>query len=103
MKKTKKNSSGTSFFGTEISMTPNQLKKVCDKLGADFEDCNTGGDKTNFDAEFETDSGDVFTVYDWKEYRTVGMDEVIHFHIGGRNKFVTNQARMELMGNLLSK
>ena len=44
----------------------------------------------------ETKNGDVFTVYDWKEYRSLSESEVIEWHIGGFNKISTEQAKSEI-------
>ena len=86
----------TSFHGTVIITTPNKLIGVADKLGAKYYDQNDGKDKTNFDFEFLTDEGDVFTVYDWKEYRPLGMDEWTEFHIGAIDKRISDQGAYEL-------
>jgi hypothetical protein len=58
---------------------------------------NDGSDKTNVDYECETENGDVFSIYDWKEYRSIGMNETIEFHIGGMGRSVTEQAKEELL------
>ena len=50
-----------------------------------------------------TNDGDVFTVYDWKEYKALDEHEIIEFHIGGHSKAVTEQAKNEMyeaMANL---
>lgn len=44
----------------------------------------------------ETEDGDVFTIYDWKEYRVYGDDEIIEWHIGGHKSSVTRQAQEEI-------
>jgi hypothetical protein len=44
----------------------------------------------------ETEDGDVFTIYDWKEYRTYSDDEMIEWHIGGHSGGVTRQAQEEI-------
>ena len=54
----------------------------------------------------ETDNGDVFTVYDWKEYRSIKTPyETIEWHIGGRSKQITEQAKREIMEtiNMINK
>ena len=79
MKPTTKSSSGTSFFGHEVYTTVNDLTKVC---GEPVYDGNDGQDKVNFEWEMELDSGDVFTIYDWKEYRSIDKNEPIEFQIG---------------------
>ena len=74
------NTSGTSFYGVTLTVTPQQL---IDALGEpDFFD-NDGQDKVNMEYNLETEDGIVFTIYDWKEYRPLQMDEKIEFHIGG--------------------
>ena len=48
----------------------------------------------------ETDSGDVFTIYDWKEYRILEETEIIEWHIGGHGGNVTEQALNEIATEL---
>ena len=93
MKFTTKSTSGTSFFGTTIRTTVNNIIKNCGKPRYAE---NTGRDKVNYDFVFETESGDVFTIYDWKEYRPINGDEVIEFHIGGMNRGSCEEALEEL-------
>jgi hypothetical protein len=93
MKKTFKEIGGTSFHDTVLNCSVTTLRKV---LGEPEYDGNTGDDKINFEWEMETNDGDVFTVYDWKEYRTLNEDEIIEWHIGGHNKAVTEQAKHEI-------
>lgn len=71
---------GTSFHGCEVDAT---VLELIDLLGDPRVVQNTGRCKTNFEWWMEMD-GEAFTVYDWKEYRTVGLNEMIHWHIGGR-------------------
>lgn len=96
MKKTSKLVGGTSYFGTIIMVTPNQLKKVAKKLGADYWEKNNGRDKTNYDFEFETNCGKVFTVYDWKYYKPLITTRSYPFHIGGFSLEETQLAKQEL-------
>lgn len=93
MKKSEKDSSGTSFHGHVIVATVTQLKKI---IGEPDMECNDGSDKVNFDWTAETEDGEVFTVYDWKEYRRISEDEEIEFHIGGHSREVTEKAADEL-------
>jgi len=93
MKLTTKGADGTSFHDTTINCSVSTLKKV---LGEPQYECNDGSDKVNFDWTMETDEGDVFTVYDWKEYRSLNENEMIEWHIGGMSKQVTEQARREI-------
>ena len=89
-------STGSSFHGTTIYATPNELISLANKLGANYSDCNGDEDKTNFDFDFETDNGVYFTVYDWKEYRTLDLNETIRWNIGGETANDTREAVVEL-------
>ena len=92
-KLTDKSVNGTSFYDTTIKTTLSQLIKALGKPQC-FQ--NDGSDKTNVDFECETKDGDVFTIYDWKEYRSISKDEQIKWHIGGDNVSITSTAAVEL-------
>ena len=103
MKKTFKEIGGTSFHDTTINCSLSILRKV---LGEPEYSGNDGKGKINFEWEMETDSGDVFTVYDWKEYRSIKTPYVtIEWHIGGMSKQITEQAKREIMEtiNMINK
>jgi hypothetical protein len=93
MKHTIQSAVGTSFHDTVINTTVNKLRKHLGKPGVDD---NDGEDKINYCWTMETRSGDVFTVYDWKEYRPLLDDEEIEWHIGGKNRAVTELALLEI-------
>ena len=93
MKPTTKSAEGTSFHDSVIKCSVETLRKV---LGEPTYDDNSGDDKTNYEWEMETSAGDVFTVYDWKEYRSLNDSDVIGWHIGGHNGNVTEQAKKEI-------
>lgn len=99
MKKTNKRVSGTSFHDSVVIASVDQLIQV---LGEPNEDSNTGQDKVNFEWEMELESGEVFTVYDWKEYRMLRTDEMIEWHIGGFNGTVTDLAAEQINQALLA-
>ncbi len=82
-KHTDKSANCTSYHGVEFSATPQQL---IDLFPNSYHVCNNGMDKVNFDFTLETEDGNVFTIYDWKEYRPLEMDEVVEWHIGGFNE-----------------
>jgi len=84
---------GTSFFGTTFPASVDQLVEA---LGAPTFEGNDGEDKTNFEWNMELEDGTIFSVYDWKEYRSISLDEVIDWHIGGRNESDTDKALEEL-------
>jgi hypothetical protein len=88
-----KSCSGTSFHHVTVSTTVNELTKA---LGEAQCIGNSGDDKVNFDWTCETSDGRVFTIYDWKEYRPIGLDEVIEFHIGARDWKTSADALEEL-------
>jgi hypothetical protein len=93
-KLTEQSANGTSFHDSVIKTTVNKLVNALGK--AQYID-NTGEDKVNFSWDCETKDGEVFTIYDWKEYRSIDLDETIEFHIGGDNKIVTEKAKRELL------
>jgi len=80
---------GTSYHGIDFEATPNQLIEA---FGPADYDGNDGSDKTNFEWSLELlnedqcpGEGIVFTVYDWKEYRPLDGDEMVHWHIGAHS------------------
>tara|TARA_R100001377_G_C3121514_1_gene86078 strand:- start:81 stop:371 length:291 start_codon:yes stop_codon:yes gene_type:complete len=88
------NTSGTSFYGVTLTVTP---QKLIDVLGEpDFFD-NDGQDKVNMEYNLETEDGIAFTIYDWKEYRSLQMDQKVKFHIGGFSYTQCIEAKEELM------
>lgn len=93
MKQTNKEVSGTSFHGITFTATVQDLRKV---LGEPTYETNDGNDKVNFEWEMETEDGEFFTVYDYKEYRRLREDEDIEWHIGGLDSLTTMKAAEEL-------
>ena len=73
-KQSNKSPVGTSFHDDVINTTVNKLIKV---LGKPQCDSNDGRDKINFEWNMELADGNVFTVYDYKEYRKLDLDEII--------------------------
>lgn len=76
---------GTSWHGDTLIASVNELTRI---LGEPCYMTNDGEDKTNFEWNMQTDNGDVFTVYDWKEYRVLDLDEPISWHIGSHSSGV---------------
>jgi hypothetical protein len=93
MKQTDKSADGTSFHDHIFSATVEDLRKA---LGEPYCEQNDGEDKVNFEWILETEEGEPFTVYDWKEYRPLAEDEVIEWHIGGRSGLTTEKALLEI-------
>jgi hypothetical protein len=96
-KKTNSSVNGTSFHDVTILANVQDLIKA---LGEPTIQDNTGEDKVNFEWDCETEEGDVFTIYDWKEYREINDIEVIEWHIGAHSKSVSNVAKMEIQKQL---
>jgi hypothetical protein len=94
---TTKNPKGTSYHGSTIKATVSELRDV---IGVPVRSSNDGRDKFNFIWDCQNSTGDVFTVYSWKEYRPIDEDEEIIFHIGGHSKSSTERARVEMMDDL---
>jgi len=99
MTKTELSSNGTSFFYVTIHASINSLRQV---LGDPTRFNNTGEDKINAGWTCVNDEGNVCTVYDWKEYRVIGENEMIEFHIGGLSHSDTRIAKDELLTQLSS-
>ena len=99
MKITDKIANGTSFYNHTFTATVDDLRNV---LGQPQFESNDGEDKNNFDWIMETEDGEVFTVYDWKEYRRLAEDEVIEWHIGGRSGADTEKALLEIREALMA-
>jgi hypothetical protein len=93
-KKTYQNTDGTSFHGITIRASVDQLISA---FGDPSMEYNTGEDKVNFEWDMETDEGEVFTIYDWKEGRPLQRDQYVTWHIGSMNKSVSNDAERELL------
>ena len=96
--KTIKSISGTSFYDVTFKASVNKLISI---IGEPTIEDNTGEDKVNFDWYMETDEGDVFTIYDWKEYRELDLDETIEWHIGAKSRSVSTVAKVELLMKLI--
>jgi hypothetical protein len=93
MKPTEQSVNFTSFHDTVINCSVSTLRKV---LGEPAVESNDGKDKVNFEWYMEIEEGSVFTVYDWKEYRSLNENEIIEWHIGGHRPEVTEQAKREI-------
>jgi predicted secreted protein len=93
-KKTYQSTDGTSFQGVVIRATVNQLISA---FGEPTIVDNTGEDKTNYEWDMETNEGEVFCIYDWKEGRPLGKDEFVTWHIGAKSKSVSNDAEREIL------
>lgn len=93
MKYTTKSGEGTGFYDDAFRASVQDLKII---FGEPNFECNDGSDKSNFEWVMETESGEVFTVYDWKEYKKLKEAEIIEWHVGGHSESVTSQAVNEI-------
>jgi len=93
IKLTNQDSSGTSFHNATVFASVNELISV---LGEPQYECNDGSDKVNFEWTCLNGNNEIFTIYDWKEYREISEDEPIEWHIGGKNISITSRSAEEL-------
>lgn len=68
----------SSFHGITITTTVN---KLIEAIGEPYWENNSGEDKSNYDFLLPVEDFEAF-IYDWKEYRSIGPNEPIEFHIG---------------------
>jgi hypothetical protein len=95
--KTNQSTNNTSFHGVTFRASVNQITSA---FGEPTIHDNTGEDKTNFEWEMETNEGKVFTIYDWKEYRKLDLNEKIVWHIGAKTHITCAIARSEIFQKL---
>ena len=90
-KTTKKSTDGTSYYGIFVSTT---AKSLIDIFGKEqlVDQCS----KSKRQWFCETSNGKVFTVYDYKWYRDISLEEMVDYHIGGFCKEDTMQAKKEI-------
>lgn len=91
---------GTSWHGAVVKAS---VRELTDILGEPSSATNDGKDKTNFEWDMQTTDGDVFTVYDWKEYRVLDLDEPIEWHIGCHRSWVGARVSNLIMAELIRK
>ena len=82
--------SGSSFHQDVIFATPNELRHI---LGEPVYEQNDGTDKVNMEWYIQMNDGNMFTVYDYKEYRPLRPNERVEWHIGGHDRFSTHLAK----------
>ena len=82
----------SSFHGITITTTVNKLIKA---IGEPMYVDNSGEEKSNYDFSFMVQDFEAF-VYDWKEYRPIGKNELIEFQIGTDTPIQSLIAKEEL-------
>lgn len=93
MKKTNQSTSGTSYHGIEIKVNPDTIFEV---LGEPSWVGRCSEEKVWFQWAMETETGHVFTVYDYKRPRNAWNMDTIRLHIGAHSKEVSIEAFLEL-------
>jgi hypothetical protein len=93
---------GTSFHGQMFYATPQQLTDI---FGPAEYIYNDGEGKVNFEwtlnlVDPETETEKPFTIYDWKEYRRLSMDEKIEWHVGAHDSYTGLLARIAIIDAL---
>jgi hypothetical protein len=88
---------GSSFHNDIIFATPNELKYL---LGDPAWEDNTGKDKINMEWYLQLPDGNMFTVYDYKEYKPLHPNGRVEWHIGGHSRFDTHLAKQLLSEEL---
>jgi len=94
IKKSYKNTDGTSFHGATIHA---KLRDLIDTFGPAHNHQSDTRDKVQNSWNLELEDGTLFTLYDWKEYRAYDIDEIIEWHIGGHNSEDTTKALNALL------
>ena len=87
------------FYNSVIKAS---VVKLTALLGAPRYDSNNGKDKVNFEWECKNEHG-IFSIYDWKEYRSISKDEEIEWHIGGDSELLTNRMKTLLFQKTVAK
>lgn len=84
---------GSSFHQDVVFATPNELTYI---LGEPAYEFNVGTDKTNMEWYIQMPDGNMFTVYDYKEYEILHPNKTYEWHIGGHDRFSTHLAKVLL-------
>ena len=92
---------GTSWFGTSVFITPNELKAIAAKLNANVVDQNYTDEKVKMMVDFKTTKDEYpFTVYDIYTSSPLVYDKEYEFHIGGYSLYQTEEAKKEFLEEL---
>jgi hypothetical protein len=90
---------GTSFHGQVVKTTREKLANAFGKP-----ESYSSWHKTTYEWDCVVDGLDgeeiPFTIYDWKEYRPIGSDEVIEWHIGAKTDADAVYAFLAVVGAL---
>ncbi len=84
---------GTSFYNDTVSATPQELIEL---IGPPTYDSNKGEDKVNLEWVCKNEYGETVTIYDWKHYQPLAMNELVNWHLGAKDGLQTGKAKREL-------
>ena len=96
MKRSDKDISGTSFHNHTFKASKSQLIRAIGEPEWTERAYQNITEKVQNEWICETEGGHVFAIYDWKEYREYGDDEIIEWHIGGHSGRITELAQEEI-------
>jgi hypothetical protein len=88
---------GTSFYNDTFYATPQELIEL---IGPPTYDNNKGEDKVNLEWVCKNEYGETVTIYDWKHYRPLDMNKLVHWHLGAKDGLQTGKAKRELQAAL---
>lgn len=84
---------GTSFYNDTVSATPQELIEL---IGPPTYDSNNGENKVNLEWVCKNEYGETVTIYDWKHYQPLAMNELVNWHLGAKDGLQTGKAKREL-------
>lgn len=91
MKQTTKSTSGVHFLDVTVFASREELITICGKPLS-----NSGDGKCRYHWNMETEDGEVFTIYDWKDTVIRDLDEPIKWNIGSFNYLTADNAQFEI-------
>ena len=84
---------GTSFYNDTVCATPQELIEL---IGPPTYDSNNGENKVNLEWVCKNEYGETVTIYDWKHYQPLDMNELVIWHLGAKDGLQTGKAKREL-------
>ena len=84
---------GTSFYDDTVSATAQELIEL---IGPPTYDNNKGEDKVNLEWVCKNEYGETVTIYDWKHYQPLAMNQLVNWHLGAKDSLQTTKAKREL-------
>ena len=91
MKQTTKSTNGTHFLNVTVFASRREIYLICGEPST-----NNGDDKVRYCWDMETEDGEPFSIYDWRDIIIRKLDEPITWHIGSFNYLAADNARFEI-------